>query len=354
VNDQPWDVVPYAPELASELLALHHRAWPGAEICDERFLRWQYDENPAGPALSTLARERSSGRIIAQFGALPVRLWVDGEERLGALGLNVVTDEAYRRRGLFVALGHAANERMAQAGASIAFAMPNENSFPGFVRHLGYAHAADVPFLVRPVNVRRLVSQRVRILGAGALASIASWPFVRPLPRAPLAESGVTIERVEGFDAQFDDFWQRIRGRERVIAMRDARYLDWRFRQAPLRRYEVFRATSASGMAGYIVVRTTELLGMRAGMIVDFLVDNERAGRPLLSHALAHFAHEDVDLVATLMLAHAPEYRLLRQAGLRPLPRRLLPQPFRLVARDGAAARDARNWFFTLGDYDVV
>ncbi len=354
MNDQTWDVVPYAPELASELLSLHRRAWPDTEICDDRFLRWQYDENPAGPALSTLARERSTGRIIAQFGALPMRLWVDGEERLGALGLNVVTDEAYRRRGLFVALGRAADERMAQAGVSVAFAMPNENSFPGFVRHLGYAHAADVPFLVRPVNVRRLVSQRVRILGAGALASIAAWPFVRPLPPTPLDENGVTIERVDAFNAQFDDFWQRIRGRERVMVVRDAHYLDWRFRQVPLRRYEFFRATSTGRIAGYIVVRTTELLGMRAGMIVDFLVDDERAGRALLSRALACFAHEDVDLVATLMLSHAPEYRWLRQAGLRPLPRRLLPQPFRLVARDGAAVRDARNWFFTLGDYDVV
>jgi hypothetical protein len=54
------------------------------------------------------------------------------------------------------------------------------------------------------------------------------------------------------------------------------------------------------------------------------------------------------------MLSHAPEYRLLRPAGFRPLPRALLPQRFRLVARDGAAVRDLRNWFFTMGDYDVV
>jgi hypothetical protein len=107
-------------------------------------------------------------------------------------------------------------------------------------------------------------------------------------------------------------------------------------------------------MAGYAVMRTAELLGMRAGMIVDVLADDARAGRALLSHALAHFASEDVDLLAALMLPHAPEYGLLRGAGLRPLPRRLLPQPFRLVARDGPTVRDARNWFFTLGDYDVV
>jgi hypothetical protein len=354
VNDRDWDVVLYTPELAGDLLALHRRIWPGADIAGERFLRWQYDENPAGTALSMLARSRANRALIGQFGALPVRLWVEGEERLGAIGLNVVTDEAYRMQGIFSALGHAADERMAQAGATIAFAMPNENSFPGFIRRLGYAHAGDVPFLVRPVNVRHLVSKWLAVPGAGAVAAIAAAPFVRPLPRAAKQEAGVAVERVETFDARFDEFWQRIRGRGRVMLVRDVRYLDWRYLKVPVRRYDIFRASTGERQTGYIVLRVTDVLGMRAGLIVDFLAEDERSGRALLSQALAQFAGEDIDLVAALMLAHTPEYRLLRSADLRALPRRLLPQPFRLVARDGNSVRDARNWFFTMGDYDVV
>ena len=354
MNDRDWDVVPYTPQLAGELLALHRRAWPDAEIAGERFLRWQYDENPVGAALSTLARSRANGALIAQFGAIPVRLWAEGAERLGAIALNVVTDEAFRMQGVFSALGRAADERMAQADASVAFAMPNENSFPGFIRRLGYTHAGDVPFLVRPVNLRRLVSNRLAVPGAGALAAIAAVPFVRSLPRAPKQEPDVSVERVDSFDAPFDDFWRRIRGREPVMLVRDVRYLDWRYRKVPLRRYDIFRAMAGERQTGYIVLRVADVLGLRAGLIVDFLAEDERSGRALVSHALARFATEDIDLVAALMLAHAPEYRLLRSAGLRALPRRLLPQPFHLVARDGDLVRDARNWFFTMGDYDVA
>ena len=353
MNEQTWQAVAYTPDLAAGVLALHRRAWPEADISNERFLRWQYDENPAGLALSALARTRP-GELIGQFGALPLRLSVDGEERLGALGLNVVTHEAFQRQGVFVALGRAADERMAQAGATIAFAMPNENSFPGFVRHLGYTHAGDVPFLVRLVNVRRLAARRLPLPGLPALAALLARPFAPPLPRAPEQAAGITVERVEQFDAEFDTFWQRVRGRERVMVVRDASYLDWRFRRIPLRRYEIYRARDDGELVGYTVLRQADVLGMRAGLVVDFLTGNPDAGRALLSQALARFASEDVDLLAALMLSHTPEYRLLRRAGFRPLPRALLPQRFRLVARDGAAVRDLRSWFFTMGDYDVV
>ncbi len=356
MNEQRWKAVPYTPELAPAVLALHRRAWPEAEIGDERFFRWQYDANPAGPALSALARARTGGELIGQFGAIPLRLWVDGEERLGALGLNVVTDEAYRRQGVFAALGRAADERMAQAGAAIAFAMPNESSFPGFVRRLGYTHAGDVPFLARPVNARRLAARRLRVPGAPALAALLSQPFFPPLPAVARQVPGVTVERVEQIDAQFDYLWRCVRGRERVMVVRDASFLEWRFRHIPLRRYEILRARVQGQQAGYIVLRVSDVLGMRAGLVVDFLVagDDPSAGDALLAGGLAYFAGEDIDLIATLMLSHAPEYRVLRRAGFWPLPRALLPQRFRLVARDGPAVRELRNWFFTLGDYDVV
>ncbi len=353
-----WDSIPYTPELAPAVLALHRRAWPEAEIGHERFLRWQYDENPAGPACSALACARTGGELIGQFGAIPLRLWVDAEERLGALALNVVTDEAYRRQGVFAALGRAADERMAQAGAAIAFAMPNQRSFPGFVRRLGYTHAGDVPFLARPVNARRLAARRLPVPGAPALAALLSRPFFPPLPAVAEPVPGVAVERVEQIDAYFDDFWQRVRGRERVMAVRDASFLEWRFRRIPLHRYEILRARVEGQQAGYVVLRVADVLGVRAGLVVDLLVasapDGLRAGRALIGEALAYFASEDIDLVATLMLPHAFEYRLLRRAGFWPLPRALLPQRFRLVARDGPAVRELRNWFFTLGDYDVV
>ena len=357
--DEPtWDAVPYTPDLAQEVLALCRRTWGDVEIADASYHRWQYQENPAGPALAALARERSTGALVGQFGAVPLRISVDGETRIAALALNVVTDAPYRRRGVFVRLAGAADERMADAGVTFAFAMPNENSFPGFVRRLGYGHVGDVPLLVRPLNVRRIVAQRTPLPGLGVIAGVLARPLVPPLPSAVSSVQGVAVTPVEQFDKAFDAFWERIRGRQRVMVVRDATYLDWRFRQIPLRRYECLQAAVDGKLAGYIVLRVAEIAGLQGGLIVDFVVDpppaGERAGRALLAQTTARFAGEELDLLASLMLPHAPEYGLLRRAGFWPLPRPLLPQRFRLVARNGPEVHDLRHWFLTMGDYDVV
>lgn len=351
VDEQHWEVTPYTPEISDEALALCQREWGDIEITDGRYVRWQYEENPAGKSLSVFARD---GRLIGQFGVVPVWLNIDGVERLSGLALNVVTDAEHRRRGIFAGLGRAADELMEARGVDIAWALPNENSFPGFIRRLGYQHVGDVPLLVRPVNIRRLVSNRLPIPGAGTVGALLSRPFAPPLPATALTTDGVSIETIDRFDGRFDALSRRIATRQRVMVRRDAARLNWRFRDIPLRHYDSFSSFENGELTGYIVTRLSEIAGMKAGLIVDFIAENEKAGRALLSQALLQIREHDVDLLASLMLPKALEYQLLRRFRFRPLPRPLLPQRFRVVARGAPAVTDLGNWFLTMGDYDVV
>jgi len=357
-NQSAWRASAYAPDLSKPVTDFARGIWPEAEIADAQYHRWQYQENPAGPALAALAQEEPTGRVIGQFGAIPVRVVMDGEQRLAALALNVATDAEYRRQGMFAKLGATSDKLMAQAGVALAFAMPNQNSFPGFLSRLGYSAAGDIAFLVRPVNALRLARSRVSMPILHDALAVAARPFVPPLPAQPLDVIGVEVGQVIQFDEAFDDLWKRLRNRHRVMTIRDASYLEWRYLRIPLREYHCFAAIVAGELAGYIVLRLASMLGLNGGLVVDFVTEaserGRRAGAALLSHALAFFADEDVDLLAALMLPHAHEYVLLQKARFRPLPKLLLPQPFRLVARGPAPTLSAKNWFFTFGDYDVV
>lgn len=346
--------VPYGPELADEVVALHRRVWPGADITDPGHHRWQYQDNPAGVALAAFAREKDSGALVSQFGVVPLRMWVGGQERLAGLALNVATDVAYRGRGLFTGLARAADALMKQRGISLAWAFPNVNSFPGFISRLGYTHMGDVPLLVRPVNVRRIVSRKVRVPVVDRAAALLSRPFFRRLQRVVMPAAGVQVEEVEHFDERFDELWLRLRGRSHVMVVRDAEYLEWRFVKGPLRRYHGLLATIGGAPAGYAVLRTTEVDGMRSGLIVDLVVVDERAGDSLVAEALAWCAGQDLDLLGGLMLPGSPEYALLRRAGLVALPGPLSPRRFRVVARGDAGFCELKSWQLTMGDYDVV
>ena len=359
MNERTWDLVSYTPDLAEEVADLARRTWGEAEITNLDYHRWQYVDNPAGPVMAFLARDRETQKIVGQEALIPIQVDLDGVPTAVMLSLNTTTDPAYRRRGIFGGVVRSANESLAPAGMAFVYGIPNQNSYAGFIG-LGWYLIGDVPLLVRPVNLRRLVAQRIALPGVAPLAAIAGRALAPTLPKTPQPVEGVSITPVEQFDASFDGLWQRIRGRQRVMVVRDSTYLSWRFHQIPLRRYDCFKATTAEhGLAGYIILREAEISGMQAGLIVDFLIDSspagERAGRALLSQALAHFSSQEIDLLGCLMLPHAPEYRLLRRASFRPCPKRLLPQPFPLIAHGGEEmVRDLRNWFITMGDYDAV
>ncbi len=290
MNELTWDLVSYTPDLAEEVVELSRRTWGEAEITNLDYHRWQYVDNPAGPVMGFLARDRETHKIVGQEALIPIQVDLDGVPTAVTLSLNTTTDPAYRRKGIFGGLIRSANESLAPAGMAYVYGVPNQNSYAGFIG-LGWYLVGDIPLLVRPVNLRRLVAQRTSLPGVAPLVAIAGRPLAPTLPKTPQPVEGVSITPVEQFDASFDDLWQRVRGRQRVMVIRDSTYLNWRFHQIPLRRYDCFKATTTDQvLVGYIVLREAEIGGIQAGLIVDFLIDSspdgERAGKALLSQGL--------------------------------------------------------------------
>jgi hypothetical protein len=97
-------------------------------------------------------------------------------------------------------------------------------------------------------------------------------------------------------------------------------------------------------------------------MIVDFIMaedDKDGAGL-LIAQALSYFADNKVELAGALMLNHTFEYAALRKARFIKCPSFLQPQPFPIIFRpyadkfQASKYKNLKNWFFTMGDYDVV
>jgi hypothetical protein len=80
----------------------------------------------------------------------PVRLG-DRVELAGQLVDGAIAGE-YRRRGLFVGLAETVRELSEAAGISFLFGFPNGESYPAFVRHLGYQHVHDLVEYRLPVR----------------------------------------------------------------------------------------------------------------------------------------------------------------------------------------------------------
>jgi GNAT superfamily N-acetyltransferase len=364
-SDAGWVSVRYSPQDAEEARALIRETWGDIEPADAAYHEWQSSRSPAGPAITTLAREKGTGRLIGQAVTIPVRVALRGEPHVANLCLNVATTPEWRGRGVFSALLDDASAVSGKEGLAFTFAFPNQASFPSFIKRASYTDVGSVPLLLRPINPQRLAHRKT---GSRVLAKIASLAGLiwRPLPARPPDEApDVEITPVESFDDSFTAFWERIKGRFPVMVVRDAAYLNWRFVEVPLRRYVSFAARSDGEVRGFTVLRVAPVSRFDAGLIVDLAVEPGElglaAGRRLIDQAYSYFKECDLDILGSLALPHTDEFRLLRAKGFWVCPKPLEPQPFRLVVRcygdDASPSRlalDARNWFITLGDYDAV
>lgn len=115
----------------------------GSGNTDVAKLKQKYDTAYTGHSYFAHFAVSPEGRPAAFFCLFPSFLNIDGRKLLAGQSADIITHPDHQRRGLFGTLGKA-TEALAKAhGMMHLFAFPNANSFPGFVRSLGWQHLCD-------------------------------------------------------------------------------------------------------------------------------------------------------------------------------------------------------------------
>lgn len=155
-----WKAVKYLPENLAETIDLTREYYGDSWISDPGFLKWQYEDNPAGPAVIQLARDVETDQLAGQNVVIPMRFKTDDKTVNGTLCLNILTREAYCGQGIFTGLAKPVYQDCAEQGLEFCYAFPNPNSYPGFIRKLGFTDLGSVPLLLLPLNPKALVQKK--------------------------------------------------------------------------------------------------------------------------------------------------------------------------------------------------
>ncbi len=304
--------------------ALLARGFPGTPTV--RYA-WLHERNPAGPAALWLARD-ADGRPVGTVAVHPHRVLVGGHLRRVGQPTDFVVDSAARAFGPALALQRAVLPTCVTGEFAFLYGFPNPHARAVFDR-LGYRTGAAAR-LARPLRTRgylerdRRVGRAARLLAVpidAALRMVARETY-RRLPR------GLRLERLHAFDDDFDAFWERVRGRyaRTVVADRSSPYMNWRYAECPVRRYEMAALRDGGDICATIVwhrigrvLHVAELLA-RDGetfdvMLAAFLRSQRRSpvdavsatllGDALVAHRLTHFGFTRRDLDQTVVV-HMP------------------------------------------------
>ena len=348
-----WLVRQYQPGDEEGIRQLVQVVHPARQDTVE-YWEWQFKNNPAGFAEIWLAVVGE--RVVGQYVIIPMRLKIRGRDVLGSLSLDTITHPDYRRQGMFEVLARHTYESAGRRGLHITFGVPNELSYPGFVRKLEWFDIARIAWMRRVLDFRRLAASRIRnrfVAGVGGGAANLLFNL-RYRDFVPAPGSDLHVDRIESFDDRFDDLWAKASSSLTVAVVRDKEYLNWRYVDKPGREYVILAASRGRQLAGYAVLKPVKS-ARGHGYIVDLFTvpSDEPAAQALVSSAMRYFRREGIALASCWTLENCPHYQVLKKAGFL---RRKTFTPLGARLNTGAVSQstlsDAGNWFYAMGDND--
>jgi len=101
-------------------------------------IKRKYDTTSFGEKNIGFLAVDTEGDLAAYYGVFPITMVIDGTDYLVAQSGDTMTAPEHRKKGLFTILAKLTYDLSEKKGLSFIFGFPNENSFPGFIKHLDW------------------------------------------------------------------------------------------------------------------------------------------------------------------------------------------------------------------------
>lgn len=122
--------------------SLLKQVFPGSEVLTEKYLKWEYADNPCGMIIGFNAFENEE--IAAHYVTQPVIADLFGKETKGLLSLNTATHPDHQGKKLFISLAEMTYKYGIKRGYEFVVGVANADSTPGFLNKLGFQHVAPL------------------------------------------------------------------------------------------------------------------------------------------------------------------------------------------------------------------
>ncbi len=236
---------------------------------------WKFKQNPFGKSQIFIAEKDNN--IVGHFGAIPLRVYIDGVVLIAYQYLDAIVDYSCRKEGIFSSL---LNYSISQGNVNEMFGM-------GFPNKITYDLETD------KLNI---------VHGLGEVDLYINYNLL-PINKEnynPALLKAKSIFKVDLFDERFDLLWEKVSHEHIISPVKDRDYLNWRYIMKPQSFYSIFASQDENEVNGFIVLKTIETMGYKKGCIVDILsLKDAEITEELLLYGLHYFGNQGVNLVTT-------------------------------------------------------
>lgn len=286
MSDIRFRVVPYET-CVEEVIAFRNA---NRELTrDLHYFEWRYQRRPCREKAMIVWGTDGQGRKMAAASIIPHDFYVmDGVYPVGLLGDISVAPES-RGRGVATQMLRFLQQDPALQALRACLVLPNDEATRSLER-AGWRQVTSIARLVKIVDVgprcqawfgnsRPVNTISCAINALSRFISMDGWQPRRGPCRA--VESDV-------FDNGFDELWNEIPKRGRILALRDRSYLQWRYQAHPTVRYRKIELRLEAQLRGYIIFHLVD----NVVVVDDFLAVDATVGTHLIGEFLAHVRRE--------------------------------------------------------------
>lgn len=242
------------------------------------FWKWFNYTCPEGRNRTAIIEDPARGRFAGSYSLIPIRLWINGQERKASLCTNVCIHPEYQRRGLFARVGAYALAQEPRFDTPISIGMPNAKALGGHLK-VGWREMGSLAHLFKRDCEKRAHGCR----------------------------------QIDRFDGRFDALFDRIVSRFTFIVIKDQHWMNWRLVDRPDRRYTCMVLERGDDLAGYVVLKEFDDKDFRKTHIMDIQAEDDEAALELIAAAESFAAGRDeLNLYTT---ERNPYQRLFEQRG---------------------------------------
>lgn len=346
---------------------------------------WKYKNNPFGFIQTVTECE---GQIVGHMGLVPVNMKVGDSVVRGAQAVDLAVHPRFRRQGMFLEIGKTLMKEAAEEAIPIVYGVPNEPAYYGHMKY-GWFYVGRIPVLTKFLSVSGLLRFslvklyyfiRRRYTPVSGKENLRLFPFLKSLFKwicsfqctrknkgvKTLSARSFSIRQVSSFDSRVDDLWNDAAKVFTLSIVRKKRYLTWRYFEKPYSNYTVFFAEKDGSLKGYVILSIGKpwdwgvVSLKKLGYIVDILAVSKEVADHLIQAAIQYFSQQKVDLILCWMMENHFVHKCLTKNDFKydktfqevTLISRINVPPQFSTPRE--KIEDERNWFFTIGDSDLI
>jgi hypothetical protein len=314
---------------------------------------WEFKDNPAGRS-KLIALAEVEGKIVGQHSNVPVYFRFKNETIRAAQSVDHLVHPGFRGGKIIRDTYRRALDLFARDGVSFAYGFPNQVYYPFGKRMLKYNDLCPLPTMFKRLSWRLAFKKRLPGL----------FPFLQPVIQGLSADfyrlpvilrshkKKLSIKRLLSLGSEIDSLWQITKDRYGIMAIRDQKFLKWRYLDNPHNSYEIFMAQNERPL-GYIVTKISRRGEHLVGYIADILSIDREVDNFLIGASLSYFISKRVDYSLCRILKEDEIYNILLKYGFRE--KKTFPATpviYQLYNNeiDPFFFKDPRNWHLTYSD----